>query len=118
MISRRRHDDPGQPPEVSARLLALFRAELAPQEVWLYGSRAMGGHRSGSNINLSLHHDLPEPLRQPVAWVGRRLAPCSAARDRVCRVAAAAGPARCWPMPPLPWNGAELAAATDQAAAN
>jgi hypothetical protein len=29
------------------------------------------------SIDLSLHHELPEPLRQHVARVGRRLVPCS-----------------------------------------
>jgi predicted nucleotidyltransferase len=97
---------PGLPPEASARLLALFSAEPAVQEVWLYGSRAMGRHRPGSDIDLtlvapglrhadrlrlmgalddlllpwsidlSLHHELSEPLRQHVARVGRRLVPC------------------------------------------
>jgi predicted nucleotidyltransferase len=96
---------PGLPPEATACLLALFSAELAVEEVWLYGSRAMGRHRPGSDIDLtlvapnlghhdrlrlmgalddlllpwsidlSLHHELPEPLRQHVARVGRRLAP-------------------------------------------
>ena len=97
---------PGVPPEASARLLALFSAEPAVEEVWLYGSRAMGRHHSGSDIDLtlvapnlshhdrlrlmgalddlllpwsidlSLQHELPEPLRQHVARVGRRLVPC------------------------------------------
>ena len=79
------------------------------QEVWLYGSRAMGRHRPGSDIDLTLlapglgHHDrlrlmaalddlllpwsidlsllheLPEPLRQHVARVGRRLESSGAA---------------------------------------
>ncbi len=96
---------PGLPPEASARLLAVFSAEPAVEEVWLYGSRAMGRLRPGSDIDitlvapnlghhdrlrlmgalddlllpwsidLSLHHELPEPLRQHVARVGRRLAP-------------------------------------------
>jgi predicted nucleotidyltransferase len=95
---------PGLPPEASARLLAVLSAEPAVQEVWLYGSRAMGRHRPGSDIDLtlvapdlrhhdrlrlmgalddlllpwsidlSLQHELPEPLRQHVARVGRRLA--------------------------------------------
>jgi predicted nucleotidyltransferase len=95
---------PGLPPEVSARLLVLLGAEPAVEEVWLYGSRAMGRHRPGSDIDLtlvapglrhvdrlrlmgalddlllpwsidlSLHHELPEPLRQHVARVGLRLA--------------------------------------------
>jgi predicted nucleotidyltransferase len=97
---------PGVPPQASARLLALFSAEPAVQEVWLYGSRAMGRHHSGSDIDLtlvapnlshhdrlrlmgalddlllpwsidlSLRHEQPEPLRQHVARVGRRLLPC------------------------------------------
>ena len=33
---------PGVAPEASARLLALLSAEPAVEEVWLYGSRAMG----------------------------------------------------------------------------
>ena len=96
---------PGVPPQASARLLALLNAEPAVQEVWLYGSRAMGRYRSGSDIDLtlvapglrhddrlrllgalddlllpwsidlSLHHELPESLRQHVARVGRRLVP-------------------------------------------
>jgi uncharacterized protein len=96
---------PGLPPEASARLLVLLRAEPAVQEVWLYGSRAMGRHRPGSDIDLtlvapglshqdrlrlmgalddlllpwsidlSLQHELPESLRQHVARVGRRLVP-------------------------------------------
>ena len=75
----------------------------AVQEVWLYGSRAMGRHRPGSDIDLtlvapnlrhhdrlrlmaalddlllpwsidlSLQHELPESLRQHVARVGQRL---------------------------------------------
>ena len=94
---------PGLPPEASARLLAVLSAEPAVQEVWLYGSRAMGRHRPGSDIDLtlvapglahherlrlmgalddlllpwsidlSLWHELPDPLRQHVARVGRRL---------------------------------------------
>jgi len=100
---------PGLPPEASARLLAVLSAEPAVQEVWLYGSRAMGRHRPGSDIDLtlvapdlhhgdrlrlmgalddlllpwsidlSLLHELPEPLRQHVARVGRRLVPGCAA---------------------------------------
>ncbi len=45
----------------------------AVHEVWLYGSRAMGRHRPGSAIDLSLLHELPVPLRQHVARVGRPL---------------------------------------------
>jgi predicted nucleotidyltransferase len=45
---------PGLPPEASARLLAVLGAEPAVQEVWLYGSRAMGRHRPGSDIDLTL----------------------------------------------------------------
>ena len=95
---------PGLPPDASARILAVLRSEPAVREVWLYGSRAMGRHRPGSDIDLtlvapglrhddrlrlmaalddlllpwsldlSLHHELPAPLREHVARVGRRLA--------------------------------------------
>ncbi|MCF8133609.1 MAG: nucleotidyltransferase domain-containing protein [Synechococcus sp. Tobar2m-G35] len=98
---------PGLPAEASARLLALLCDEPAVREVWLYGSRAMGRHRPGSDIDLtlvapglshgdrlrlmaaiddlllpwsldlSLHHDLPDSLRRHVARVGRRLVPPS-----------------------------------------
>ena len=94
---------PGLPPEASARVLALLTAEPAVNEVWLYGSRAMGRHHPGSDIDitlvapdlchadrlrlmgalddlllpwsidLSLQHELPVPLRQHVARVGQRL---------------------------------------------
>lgn len=66
---------PGVAPEASARLLALLSAEPAVEEVWLYGSRAMGRHHAGSDIDLSLRHELPESLAQHVARVGRRLVP-------------------------------------------
>jgi predicted nucleotidyltransferase len=96
---------PGLPPEASARLLAVLSAEPAVQEAWLYGSRAMGRHRPGSDIDLtlvapglshhdrlrlmaalddlllpwsidlSLQHELPESLRQHVTRVGQRLMP-------------------------------------------
>ena len=95
---------PGLPPDASARILAVLHSEPAVREVWLYGSRAMGRHRPGSDIDLtlvapglrhddrlrlmaalddlllpwsldlSLHHELPAPLREHVARVGRRLA--------------------------------------------
>ena len=95
---------PGLPPDASARILAVLRSEPAVREVWLYGSRAMGRHRPGSDIDLtlvapglrhddrlrlmaalddlllpwsldlSLHHELPAPLQEHVARVGRRLA--------------------------------------------
>ena len=45
---------PGLPPEASARLLAVLSAEHAVREVWLYGSRAMGRQRPGSDIDLTL----------------------------------------------------------------
>jgi uncharacterized protein len=94
---------PGLPPEAWARLLVVLSAEPAVQEVWLYGSRAMGRFRSGFDIvltlvapglrhdyrlrlmgalddlllpwsiDLSLLHELPEPLRQHVARVGQQL---------------------------------------------
>jgi predicted nucleotidyltransferase len=96
---------PGVPPEASTRLMALLTAEPDVQQVWLYGSRAMGRHRPGSDIDLtlvapglrhedrlrlmgalddlllpwsldlSLHHELPDSLREHVGRVGRRLSP-------------------------------------------
>ena len=74
---------PGLPPEASARLLAVLSAEPAVHEVWLYGSRAMSAGPAPRrppllmgalddlllpwSIDLSLLHELPEPLRQHVA---------------------------------------------------
>jgi predicted nucleotidyltransferase len=45
------------------------------EEVWLYGSRAIGRYHAGSDIDLSLRHELPDSLAQRVARVGRRLVP-------------------------------------------
>ena len=83
----------------------MLSAEPPVREVWLYDSRATGRRRPGSDIDLTLvapglsHHDrlrligalddlllpwsidlsllheLPEPLAQHVARVGRRLVP-------------------------------------------
>jgi predicted nucleotidyltransferase len=55
---------PGLPPEASNCLLVVLAAHPAVERVWLYGSRAMGRHRPGSDVDLSLggaqlrHHDL------------------------------------------------------------
>jgi len=53
----------------------VLSAELAVREVWLCGSRAMGRHRPGSDIDLIL---VAPGLRQHVARVGRRLVPAMA----------------------------------------
>lgn len=45
---------PGLPPEASQRLLQVLAAEPAVRQVWLYGSRAMGRQRQGSDIDLTL----------------------------------------------------------------
>ena len=88
---------PGLPPEASAQLLAVLSAEPAVQEVWLYGSRAMGRFRSGSDIDLTLvapglRHDdrlrlmgalddllLPWSIDLAVARAARTLAPARGA---------------------------------------
>jgi len=64
---------PGVPPEAPTRLLGVLSAEPAVREVWLYGSRAMGRHRPGSDIDLTLQHELPEPMAQHTwrGWGGR-----------------------------------------------
>ncbi|MCS5693152.1 hypothetical protein NZK33_14345 [Cyanobium sp. FGCU-6] len=96
---------PGLPPEASARLLAVLNAEPAVREgmaLWHQGHGPPppllrhrphpGGAGSGPSgrlrlmgalddlllpwsIDVSLHHELPEPLRQHLARVGRRLVP-------------------------------------------
>lgn len=59
---------PGLSTSASERLLAVLAAEPAVREVWLYGSRAMGRQRNGSDIDLTLigttleHHHLLQLL--------------------------------------------------------
>jgi uncharacterized protein len=59
-----RHIIPGLPAAESERLLDVLAAHPAVESVWLYGSRAMGRHRPGSDVDLSIggdqlrHHDL------------------------------------------------------------
>lgn len=45
---------PGLNASASQQLLAVLAAEPAVRQVWLYGSRAMGTQRSGSDIDLTL----------------------------------------------------------------
>lgn len=45
---------PGLPSQASQRLLQVLAAEPAVRQVWLYGSRAMGRQRQGSDIDLTL----------------------------------------------------------------
>jgi len=57
---------PGLPPQASEQLLGVLAAHPAVEEVWLYGSRAMGRHREASDVDLTLkgarlsHRDLLE----------------------------------------------------------
>lgn len=94
---------PGLSEAASGRLLAVLAAEPAVRQVWLYGSRAMGTQRSGSDIDLtlvgaglkhrhllqllsaidelllpwsvdlSLHAELSDDLREHIQRVGRPL---------------------------------------------
>lgn len=45
---------PGLPPQASERLLGVLAAHPAVEEVWLYGSRAMGRNREASDVDLTL----------------------------------------------------------------
>ena len=45
---------PGLPAEASTALLSTLTAHPGVKQVWLYGSRAMGRERPGSDIDLSL----------------------------------------------------------------
>lgn len=45
---------PGLPAEASAALLRTLACHPGVEQVWLYGSRAMGRERPGSDIDLSL----------------------------------------------------------------
>ena len=94
---------PGLSPAASEALLGTLRSCPRVEEVWLYGSRVMGRHRPGSDVDLTLvgrqlsHPDrldlmeaieslmlpwsvdlslmveLPADLRTHVSRVGRRL---------------------------------------------
>ena len=48
---------PGIPLEQQQRLSALFAAQAQLEEVWLFGSRAMGRHQDGSAIDCCLVGD-------------------------------------------------------------
>lgn len=45
---------PGLPSQASKRLLQVLAAEPAVRQAWLYGSKAMGRQRQGSDLDLSL----------------------------------------------------------------
>jgi predicted nucleotidyltransferase len=45
---------PGLPAEASTALISTLAAHPGVEQVWLYGSRAMGRERPGSDIDLSL----------------------------------------------------------------
>jgi len=92
---------PGIPEQAQQRLIGLFATQPHLQEVWLFGSRAMGRHQQSSDIDLcleapelshharlrlmaaiddlllpwsvdlALRHELPEDLEQHVQRVGR-----------------------------------------------
>jgi len=69
---------PGIPEQTQQRLLQCLTTQPQLRAVWLFGSRAMGRQRPGSDIDLTLvaptlRHELPEPLRRHVAQMGRRL---------------------------------------------
>ena len=94
---------PGLPPSASQRLLQVVLQNPEVEEVWLFGARAMGIHREGSDVDLflvgkaithadrlqlmhaiddllrpwqvdlALHHELPCELVDHVNRVGVRL---------------------------------------------
>ncbi|WP_254937361.1 MULTISPECIES: nucleotidyltransferase domain-containing protein [unclassified Cyanobium] len=45
---------PGIPEQAQARLIQLLTSNPELQAVWLFGSRAMGRHQQGSDIDLCL----------------------------------------------------------------
>ena len=45
---------PGLPQQACQRLLDVLQQSPKVQEVWLFGSRAMGRHREGSDLDLCL----------------------------------------------------------------
>lgn len=55
---------PGLSSAASGALLGTLRSCPRVEEVWLYGSRAMGRHRPGSDVDLTLvGHQLSHPDR-------------------------------------------------------
>ena len=48
---------PGLPPVASQGLLQLVQQNPKVEEIWLFGSRAMGCHREGSDVDLCLVGD-------------------------------------------------------------
>ena len=48
---------PGLPPVASQGLLQLVQQNPKVEEIWLFGSRAMGRHREGSDVDLCLVGD-------------------------------------------------------------
>lgn len=92
---------PGIPEHSSQQLLGLFEQHSGVQQVWLFGSRAMGRHHPGSDldlclvgeaishpdrlrlmqaidelllpwqVDLALRHELPEELLEHLERVGR-----------------------------------------------
>lgn len=99
---------PGLPAEASQALVRQLGEYPGVEQIWLYGSRAMNRHRPGSDIDLclegaglghrdllqlmeavdqlllawtvdlSLRHNLPEPLEAHLQRVGRPLLPAPA----------------------------------------
>jgi predicted nucleotidyltransferase len=93
----------GLPQQAQDRLLAVLTAQPQVQRIWLFGSRAMGRHQPGSDLDLCLeapqlshsdrlrlmyavdelclpwqvdlvlHHELPVELEAHVQRVGRSL---------------------------------------------
>ena len=94
---------PGVPERSSLQLLGLFEQHASVQQVWLFGSRAMGRHHNGSDldlclvgetishpdrlqlmqaidelllpwqVDLALRHELPDELLEHLQRVGRCL---------------------------------------------
>ena len=71
---------PGLPEGAQQKLMGVFESQPRLQEVWLYGSRAMGRERPRSDVDdlllpwqvdLALRHQLPDDLLEHINRVGR-----------------------------------------------
>ena len=78
---------PGLPQGAQQKLIGVFESQPSLHEVWLYGSRAMGRERPGSDVDLcltgetlghgdllllmALLHQLPDELLEHINRVGR-----------------------------------------------
>ncbi|MDO4223902.1 MAG: nucleotidyltransferase domain-containing protein [Acinetobacter sp.] len=60
--------DFGLKPDTIAKIQAIFAQNPAIEQVLIYGSRARGDYRNGSDIDLTIIGQLDEPARSKIYW--------------------------------------------------